>query len=450
MIPMGKRFAIVGTGARATMFIDALASSHRETNALVGFCDISNARMNWHNDRLAAVHGHQPVPTYLARDFDLMIREGRPDVVIVTTIDAAHDGYVVRAMDLGCDVICEKPMTTDGRKVARIMEAIGRTGRRLQVTFNLRYVPHATKVYELIRGGAIGEPTAVDFSYALNTQHGGDYFRRWHREKDKSGGMLVHKSTHHFDLVNWWVASYPKTVFAMGALRFYGRANAVARGDHHLTKYERYTGSAGAADDPFALHLDSDPELNGLYYSAEAETGYIRDRNVFGDEITAEDTMAVMARYANGVTLNYSLVCYSPREGWRAVITGTRGQIEICGTYDAHIINGGNGSVDPANGSGTSAHRVTLIPMFGKAREIEVQDVEGGHGGGDTLMMRDLFAGTDVTSDPFKRAATHIDGAASVLVGVCANQSIETGLPVSCDDVHLLETTCATSGACHA
>ena len=64
----------------------------------------------------------------------------------------------------------------------------------------------------------------------LDTSHGADYFRRWHREKDKSGGLLVHKSTHHFDLVNWWLASSPKTVFAMGGLRFYGRENAEGRG----------------------------------------------------------------------------------------------------------------------------------------------------------------------------------------------------------------------------
>jgi predicted dehydrogenase len=428
------------------MFIDALAATQRETAALVGLCDISRVRMNWHNERLARLHGHSAVPTYLAADFDAMIRETRPDVVIVTTVDAAHDRYVIRAMELGCDVICEKPMTTDAAKAAAILDAVGRTGRRLQVTFNLRYVPHATKVYELIRDGAIGQPTAVDFSYALNTQHGGDYFRRWHRQKDQSGGLLVHKSTHHFDLVNWWVASYPEKVFAMGGLRFYGRANAIERGDHHLTEYDRYTGAAGAEQDPFALHLDRDPELNGLYYNAEAETGYIRDRNVFGDQITAEDTMAVMARYRNGVTLNYSLVCYSPREGWRAVVTGTRGQIEIHGNYDAHLVNGANGSHHMSSTAGTPAHRVVLIPMFGAAREIEVQEIDGGHGGGDTLMMRDLFAGTDTAPDPFRRAASHVDGAASVLLGFCANESIATGLPVSCDDLLLLPATAEPSG----
>ena len=56
----------------------------------------------------------------------------------------------------------------------------------------------------------------------LDTKHGADYFRRWHRDKAHSGGLLVHKASHHFDLVNWWIQSAPTRVFASGGLRFYG------------------------------------------------------------------------------------------------------------------------------------------------------------------------------------------------------------------------------------
>ena len=69
--------------------------------------------------------------------------------------------------------------------------------------------------------GTIGDVFSVHFEWLLNTKHGADYFRRWHRDKRNSGGLLVHKSTHHFDLVNFWLGTQPKTVFAMGDLRFY-------------------------------------------------------------------------------------------------------------------------------------------------------------------------------------------------------------------------------------
>ena len=101
-----------------------------------------------------------------------MITETNPDVVIVTTIDATHHQYIIRAMELGCDVITEKPMTTDIDKMKAIYDAIDRTGKSLRVTFNYRYAPAYTRFRELIMDGKIGKPLAVDFSWILDTSHG--------------------------------------------------------------------------------------------------------------------------------------------------------------------------------------------------------------------------------------------------------------------------------------
>src|SRR5688500_11365303 len=234
-----KRYALVGTGGRATMFLDAVADAFRDYAQLVGLCDVSPTRMTWHNRRLASLHRCEPVPQFRAEAFDAMVQQTRPDVVIVTSIDSTHHDYIIRAMELGRDVICEKPMTIDAPKARAILDAIERTGRKLRVTFNYRYAPHAGAVRELVRSGAVGRPLAVEFTWLLDTSHGADYFRRWHREKDKSGGLLVHKASHHFDLVNWWINSWPARVFAMGELKFYGHANAAARGERY--PYDRYT-----------------------------------------------------------------------------------------------------------------------------------------------------------------------------------------------------------------
>ena len=59
----------------------------------------------------------------------------------------------------------------------------------------------------------------MHFEWALDTVHGADYFRRWHRDKKNSGGLLVHKSSHHFDLVNWWIGDVPARVYARGGLQ---------------------------------------------------------------------------------------------------------------------------------------------------------------------------------------------------------------------------------------
>ena len=227
---------------------------------LVGLCDLSQVRMDYYNRQLAE-RGFEPAPTYAAADFDRMIRETQPDVVIVTTMDSTHHEYIVRAMEAGCDVICEKPMTIDAEKARLILGAIERTGRELRVTFNYRYAALSTKVRELLMQGLIGRVFHVNFQWLLDTYHGADYFRRWHRERDKSGGLLVHKATHHFDLVNWWIDSRPKTVFALGDLNFYGAENAAERGESYA--YSRYTGVPEAGDDPFALTLDKHETLRG-------------------------------------------------------------------------------------------------------------------------------------------------------------------------------------------
>jgi predicted dehydrogenase len=416
------------------VFINAISGAFREEAELVGLCDMSQKRMDYYNAHIAREFGASAVPTYLACDFDRMVKETRPDVVVVTSMDSTHHLYVIRAMELGCDAICEKPMTTEPHMAKAIFDAIARTGRSLRVTFNYRYAPHVTKVREVISSGAIGTPTAVDFSWVLDTRHGADYFRRWHREKDKSGGMLIHKSSHHFDLINWWIGSRPKTVFAMGDLKFYGRANAMARGEAARTQYSRYTGEPDAKDDPFRLVLDEDPKLKGLYLDAESETGYVRDRNVFGDDITIEDTLGVMVRYNSGVLLNYSLVCYAPWEGWRAAITGTKGRLEVLVKHGSHIIAGQSDEELAAQQAKGEICEITHYPMFGKPGLIPYKAAAGSHGGSDRIMLQELF-GENPPADPFLRAATHVDGAAAILIGMSANESMATGRPVVCDDL---------------
>jgi predicted dehydrogenase len=427
-----KRYAIVGTGSRATMWVDALTKNYRDHTALVALCDTSMTRMKWHSNRIIDGLKHPPVPMYLAEKFDQMMKETKPDVVITTTVDCFHSDYIVRAMNLGCDAITEKPMTTDADKARQIFDAIEKTGQKLRVAHNYRYSSYATAMREQIIKGVIGAPLAVDFSWVLDTRHGADYFRRWHREMDKSGGLLIHKASHHFDLVNWWLQARPKRVFASAELKFYGKENARKRGQTYA--YNRYTGEPEAKNDPFALFLDKDPALKGLYLDAEMETGYLRDRNVFGEPITIYDTHAVAVDFSNGVKMNYSLIAYSPWEGLRVAITGTKGRLELYDKHGSHIMRGQSDEELALEQARANQQSLKLFPMFGVPHEIEVPQAKGGHGGGDPVMLDQIFLPTP-PADPFGRAATHIDGAASVLVGASANKSIATGQAVMCDDL---------------
>jgi predicted dehydrogenase len=428
-----RRYALVGTGSRAGLYIDAITSSYRDAAELVALCDLSQTRMDWYNTQLAEQRGLPPCPTYAAARFDAMIAETRPDTVIVCTMDSTHHSYIIRAMELGCDVISEKPMTIDLDKMKAIYAAIERTGKSLRVTFNYRYAPAYTRFRELIQQGTIGRPLSVDFSWMLDTRHGADYFRRWHREKQNSGGLLVHKATHHFDLVNWWIDSYPEQVFAMGGLLFYGRDNAAARGEHY--DYTRYTGVEAARQDPFALFLDEKADFRGLYLNAEAETGYIRDRNVFGEPVSAEDTMNVSVRYQNGVLLSYCLIAYCPWEGLRVAVTGTKGRVEMDIRETVDFLQ--SDAAASASKGEFEAADIRVYPIFGDGYAVVIPPAEGGHGGADPLMLEQLFS-PNPPADPFQRAASHIDGAASILVGISGNLSMQSGQLVNIPDLFTL------------
>ncbi|MBN1286937.1 MAG: Gfo/Idh/MocA family oxidoreductase [Anaerolineae bacterium] len=423
-----KRYALVGAGARAGMYVQATMETYRDSCELAALCDLSQTRMDWYNAQIQA-YGAAPLPTFKAGDFDKMIETVRPDVVIVTTMDATHHLYITRAMELGCDAITEKPMTTDETKARAIFDAIARTGKSLRVTFNYRYAPAFTRFRALMMEGVVGQPLNVDFSWMLDTHHGADYFRRWHREKHNSGGLMVHKATHHFDLVNWWIDSYPQDVFALGDLKFYGEANAEARGEHY--SYQRYTGVPEAEDDPFALFLDRNEALKGLYLDAEAETGYLRDRNVFGAPVTIEDTMCVTARYRSGVLMSYNLIAYCPWEGLKVAITGTKGRIEL--DIIEAVEQAGSGDLTASKGPFKQA-RIRAFPMFQAPYEVDIPAARGGHGGGDPVMLAQIFS-PNPPEDPYKRAASHIDGAASILLGISANHSMRTGQLIHVDDL---------------
>jgi predicted dehydrogenase len=437
--PMSKqRFAFVGTGSRAISFIEPLVTTWRDANELVGLCDLSAARVAYYNALLAGELGYHAVPAYAADRFDAMLRETRPDTVFVCTTDAVHHDCIVRALHAGCDVITEKPLTIDAEKCRAILAAQRATGRRVRVAFNYRWAPFRTKVKELLAAGTIGRVHSVNLEYLLDTNHGADYFRRWHAHADQSGTLLVHKSTHHFDLVNWWLDAIPAQVFAYGDLVFYGRKNAEARGDAALAQYPRYTGEPAAANDPFRLDLGESAAFRGLYLAGEADSGYVRDRNVFRDGIDICDQMSLNVRYRTGEVLTYSLTCYSPREGMRVCFNGDRGRLEyqeFIGTHMNRGVRPGDFKLDEKPGAEAEGEWIRVYPHFQPSRLVPMPPATGAHGGADEILCRSFYAPDAPPTDPWGRFAGHEQGAASILVGIAGVESIRRNVPVNLADL---------------
>ena len=420
-----QRYAFVGTGHRAEMFFSSLVEQHHDLARPVALCDTNDVRMAYYQRLLdESVGDTGALATYPASKFEAMLAEEQPDTVVVTSPDHTHAGYITSALDRGCRVVSEKPLTVDAEGCREIAASAERADRDLVMTFNYRYSPRNSMVRQLLVEGAVGEVTSVSFEWLLDTVHGADYFRRWHREKRNSGGLLVHKAAHHFDLVNWWLGDVPTEVYAHGSLRCYGP-------------------DAPAASDPapFDLDLESTPRLQALYGGPASADGYVRNRSVFAEGVDIEDNMAALVRYEGGPSLSYTLNAHSPWEGYRVAVNGTRGRLELDVCERAEVRTASDvldPSVTPQRAAGDTSprrpgSRLLLQRHWSPAEEIAVPEGEGAHGGGDDLLLRDVFRGTD--PDPLQRRADYRDGVRSVLVGVAANDSIRTGRPVRVADL---------------
>jgi predicted dehydrogenase len=401
-----QRIALVGTGIRgSSLWGRTLIQKYGDVLDMVGLCDINHLRMEYAKDYMKA-----DCPAFTS--FQKMIEDTKPDTVIVTTTDCFHAKYIRLAMEMGCDVICEKPMATDEKMAQDILDTEKRTGKKLIVTFNYRYSPEAVQIKQILMSREIGEVTSVDFNYYLDTDHGASYFRRWHGFKQYSGSLLVHKATHHFDLMNWWLNAEPVEVNAYGHLRKYG-TNGQIRSERcmscpHKTGCELY------------WDITKDNHLMNLYVKAESADGYIRDACVFREKINIWDTMNVQVQYHNRVTMSYSLNAFMPYEGYFVGFNGTEGRL------DARVYHS-----QPWKVQSLADFRITK--NFKGTRAFGLESGGPGHWGADQVMQDRIFREPD--PDPLHRAAGSRAGALSILIGIGARRSIEQKRPFAIEEL---------------
>ena len=395
-----KKYVMVGASNRCLgMYAKPMVEEFDDVAKIAGIFDVNRTRADY-----IRRNTDPGIPVY--DSFETMMEEAQPDAAIITTVDRFHHEYIIKTLEYGCEAITEKPMTIDEEKCRAILDAERRTGKKVIVTFNYRFTPYVTKVKELLRRGTVGKVLSVDFEYFLDTSHGADYFRRWHRRMENSGGLLVHKSTHHFDLVNWWLEEEPEEVYANGSLRFYGPTRK-ERGERCSTC--RYGKTC-----EFFTDYSNNPFMKEFYFDAEVEDGYHRDGCVFDEEIDIYDSMSAAVKYSGGALLTYSLIAYSPYEGWKASINGTEGRMEA-----AEFHSGPRAA--------ETSYRMQIFDRQGNAVTHEVMKSSGMHGGGDGRIREMLFRGN--VSDPLGHFAGSHDGLKSAMIGICANRSIREGIP---------------------
>ncbi|HCN09037.1 MAG TPA: 4,5-dihydroxyphthalate dehydrogenase, partial [Lentisphaeria bacterium] len=234
---------------------------------------------------------------------------------------------------------------------------------------------------------------------------------------------LIHKASHHFDILNWWAGGKPQLVNARGGTYFYG-----SNGPFRSTNC-RNCEHTQACD--FHIDLTTDKRADLLYLGAEGEDGYYRDGCLYAEDIDTEDQAAVFYNYDNGVQVVYSLIAYASYEGLLAVFEGTRGRLELEIVYPTAAM--GDNRVTPGLDK-LEGERLTRYSRDG-VEQIDIPKVEGGHGGCDPSLLQE-FIGQPWDSPRSNRMATLDEAIQAVIIGAAANASIaENGAPINAQDL---------------
>jgi myo-inositol 2-dehydrogenase / D-chiro-inositol 1-dehydrogenase len=166
------------------------------------------------------------------------------DAVFVSTPNFTHAPLAEEVLGAGKHLFLEKPCGITRDECLRVLEAANRSHHILMLGHELRYSPFFQKIKELVERGEIGEPRMVwtrEFRGPFQKKSGD-----WIQDQRLSGGCLVDKNCHHFDLMNWWVGARPQRVSAFGGCA----VNRVIEGeaqvnDHATVSYEYENGVRG-------------------------------------------------------------------------------------------------------------------------------------------------------------------------------------------------------------
>ena len=425
-----RKVVIAGTGGRAiSSFIKPLSTEFGDDVKVVGLYDINPARI-----KAAQELSELDIPAF--DSFETMLETTGADSVVVCSTDATHAEYVTKALDKGLDVFSEKPLCTTFEQVQAIRKSAENSSGTGMVTHNMRYSANEAMMKKMIQDGKLGKILHIQFAEYLDRYHGADYFRRWHRKKENSGGLLLQKSSHHFDLMNWMADSKPIRITGLGKLAFYGK-----NGEKHG---ERCSNCEHA--DTCELYADvfSKKDMVTLYKNAEHEDGYFRDACVFGPEIDITDTINSSITYENGIEASYSLIAYASYEGMDVYVEGTKGRLDL---HTRHNTSWAVGHKEAGNNAGSLANdgeneddldTLKFYTPDGKMQNMTQTKAEGGHGGSDPALRKMLF-GPEVIPDPLGQKAALEEGIQAVLVGIATNKSVELGgVPVNPQTMELL------------
>jgi predicted dehydrogenase len=364
--------ALLGAGGRGMFAYGEYARKRPNEIRFVAVAEPDAERRT----RFAELHGI-PEERRFERWEQLLSQPKLCRALLVCTQDNDHYEPTMKALELGYDILLEKPMSTDPKEaldIARRAEALGRV---LTVCHPMRYSSYFQEVKRLVESGVIGRVMTVQWTENVGYWHQAHSFVRgnW-RNSGQSSPMILQKSCHDMDMLQWLVGAECEAVSSFGSLSYFHEGNAPAGSTARCTD-----GCAVEKTCPFSAIKWYYNEKNDFVQRAASISNKLEDRweairtgpygrCVYRCDNDVVDHQVVNLRFAGDVTVSFTMTGFTEENARTFKIMGTEGQIR--GHEDRNEIE---------------------VKRFGGAMQRHYpEEVEGGHKGADTLLMSEFVA----------------------------------------------------------
>jgi predicted dehydrogenase len=336
------------------------------------------------NKREALAAEHNINSEMCFEDEDEFFKFGKVcDAIIVAHQDKQHYKTTVKALNLGYDVLLEKPMTPDAFECIDLEECAKRNGVNLMVCHVLRYTEFFEKIKELVDEKIIGDLIGFDHKENIGHYHMAHSFVRgnW-RNSEETSPLILAKTCHDMDIITWLVNDECTSVYSSGDLNYFKKENAPKESAKKCLECKLNEKCIFSAKRIYLDNCRNVWPVNTLCANPTYETvKEVLDKTNYGtcvwkveDNDVCDNQVAVM-EFKNGVRGTFTVTAFTHNQFRETMLFGTKGSI-YANTRDNEIIVRKHG-IDEYSES-----NITII---------KPKRIVGGHGGGDVGLMEDFI-----------------------------------------------------------
>ncbi len=383
---MSKRIveiSIIGVGARGGEAYGRYIHDSKDRFHIVSLCDTDPIRLKKYGDLFEVKQENR----FLSEDE--FWKERRSELLLISTMDKLHIRMAKKALELGYNILLEKPISDNPNELKELYEAYKKSGKMIMVCHVLRYTTMIKKIKEILDSNVIGNIITIDQTENVAYWHDAHSYVRgnWHRKEDCTS-MIMAKCCHDLDLLQYFAESRCKCLSSMGDLRYFKKENAPEDSSDHCTSCHHmntcpYSAKRIYIDTwekkgrpevvwPQNAITDADPLTYEAIWKAIDEGRY--GKCVYRVDNDVVDNQTTIMTFENGITATLKMEAFTAGGGRDIRILGSLGEIFL------HE-DGGNGYIE--------------LRMFGgKTTRWNLKDMDydrGGHGGGDFEMLDKLY-----------------------------------------------------------